>query len=255
MNLTNITEASPSHQKADILSEIGSASAFWPCMEDEQTIDPFCLGSGTKLSTFQTFPEDEYLKTSLLESKLEISEYGYFLSPSPSFLTLESKVKTHIDWTPSRFFRPQTSRLIASLSILVSELLKKSVSELSKKLEAAEEVHRFYASRIEMLHSEAVIDDIPFNETSKSDFWKFIKSTSCIRKGSLFLRDNGNLRAVWSDDEGNHLGIQFFGDSSAQYVVFKSCAGGKVWRDAQRDSLNSIEQLIEKLDLKFLLYA
>ena len=128
-------------------------------------------------------------------------------------------------------------------------------SELSKKSESAEEIRRFYASRIEMLRDEAVTDKIPFNEASESDFWEFLRSASCIRKGSLFLRDNGNLRAVWSDDEGNRVGIQFFGDSAAQYVVFKCRANGEVWRDAQCDSLNNVERIIEELDLEFLLHA
>ena len=127
-------------------------------------------------------------------------------------------------------------------------------SKLSKKSESAEEARRFYASRIEILRNEAVTDKIPLNEASESDFWKFVRSASCIRKGSLFLRDNGNLRAVWSDDEGNRVGIQFFGDSAVQYVVFKRRADGEVWRDAQCDSLNNIGRMIEELDLEFLLH-
>ena len=129
------------------------------------------------------------------------------------------------------------------------------MSEDKKKSDPAEEISCFYASRIETLRNEATIDKIPFNEASESDFWKFLRSASCVRKGSLFLMDNGNLRAVWSDDEGNLMGIQFFGDSAAQYVVFKRRADGEVWRDARRDSLNSIERMIEELDLEFLLHA
>jgi len=69
---------------------------------------------------------------------------------------------------------------------------------------------------------------------------------------SLFLRDNGNLRAVWSDDEGNCVGIQFFGDS-ARYVIFKRHADGEIWRDAKCDSLNNLERVTENLE--FLLHA
>lgn len=128
-------------------------------------------------------------------------------------------------------------------------------SKLSKKSESAKETRCFYASRIKMLRNEAVTDKVPFNEASESDFWKFFQSASCVRKGSLFLRDNGNLRAVWSDDEGNRVGIQFFGDSAVQYVVFKRRADGEIWRDAKCDSLNNIERMIEELDLEFLLHA
>ena len=128
-------------------------------------------------------------------------------------------------------------------------------SELSKKSESAGETRRFYASRIETLRNEAAAAKLPFNEVSESDFREFLRSASCVRKGSLFLRDNGNLRAVWSDDEGNRVGIQFFGDSAAQYVVFKRRADGEVWRDAQCGSLNDIGRMIEELDLEFLLRA
>ena len=128
-------------------------------------------------------------------------------------------------------------------------------SDLSKKSGSARETRRFYASRIETLRNEAAADKLPFNEASESDFREFLRSASCVRKGSLFLRDNGNLRAVWSDDEGNRVGIQFLGDSAAQYVVFKRRADGEIWRDAQCDSLSNIERMIEELDLEFLLRA
>lgn len=233
------------HRKADILRGDESVSAFWPRTENKQAVEFLPLESGAGLDVYQISPG--YWKTPILELTPEIREYEYFFSPSPSFLTPEPKVRVNIDLKPFGSFVYLSSRRINSLSIVISELLKKS--------EVTEKIRSFYASRIEMLRNEATIDNIPFNKASESDFWTFIKSTLCIQKGSLFLRDNGNLRAVWSDDKDNHIGIQFFGDSSAQYVIFKRHADGEVWRYAQCDSLNNIEHLIEKLDLKFLLHA
>lgn len=72
--------------------------------------------------------------------------------------------------------------------------------------------HKAYARRIAVLHSDAVADDLELNEASERDFWQYIRSIPFAQKASLVLMDNGNLRAVWKDDDESHLGIQFLGN-------------------------------------------
>lgn len=68
--------------------------------------------------------------------------------------------------------------------------------------------------------------------------------------------DNGNLRVVWDDDEGNLLGIQFLGNSLARYVVFKPRAeDGPVSRVAGTDTLKGVNARIKAFELETLLCA
>ena len=78
-----------------------------------------------------------------------------------------------------------------------------------------------YDTRIKYLRELAVEDGYSLNLASEIDFRQFIRSAPEIRRGNLVLMDNGNLRAIWKDDKGNHLGLQFLGGRMVQYVVFK----------------------------------
>lgn len=122
------------------------------------------------------------------------------------------------------------------------------------KTEATQEIRHFYLSRIEFLREEAAAEGVIFNKDSERDFWTFIELFPFARRGSLFLMDNGNLRAVWDNDEDNLLGIQFLGNSLARYVVFKHRAeGGPVSRVAGTDTLKGVNARIKAFELETLL--
>ena len=77
-----------------------------------------------------------------------------------------------------------------------------------------------------------------------------------MRKGNVVLMDNGNLRVVWKDDSGTHIGLQFLGGQVVQYVVFKRrAAASLVSRVAGRDSIDGMRRQIEAFDLQALVYA
>lgn len=113
--------------------------------------------------------------------------------------------------------------------------------ELSK---AAKAVHQAYQTRIEALKSYAALDSFSLNEASERDFWSFIKASPFIKKGQLFLTDNGNLRATWKDSEGNHIGLQFLGNHSIQYVIFRHHPTGRISRVAGCETQSGINQRI-----------
>ncbi|MDE2797584.1 MAG: hypothetical protein OXI94_02840, partial [Gemmatimonadota bacterium] len=92
------------------------------------------------------------------------------------------------------------------------------------------------------------------NEVSEVDFWSFIESISFAQKAGLVLLDNGNLRAVWKDENGIHLGLQFLGNRLVEYVVFKRSQATKdVSRVAGRDTIEGIKRQMRAFDLTALM--
>ena len=112
-----------------------------------------------------------------------------------------------------------------------------------------------YKSRIMYLQSEAAHDGYTVSPASELDFWQFVRTAPEKRRANLVLMDNGNLRAIWSDDHGSRLGIQFLGGGVVQYVIFKQQNHGQPKsRVAGRDSLEGLERQINVHDLFALLY-
>ena len=116
-------------------------------------------------------------------------------------------------------------------------------------------VHQAYQDRIDLLKKEAKIEKIPFNKKSESDFWSFIKSIPFIRKGSLFLDDDGNFQTTWDDNEENYLGLDFFGNDLIRFVIFKHRSEKKIARVVGRDNQQGIKEQIRAFDLNSLLQS
>lgn len=134
-----------------------------------------------------------------------------------------------------------------------SDALAHELGEKSKRTQADLQAYRV---RIEELRADAAQDGYGLNAASERDFWYFIRSEPFIRKGNLVLMDNGNLRAVWKGECGTHIGIQFFGGSTVQYVIFKRRAAvGATSRVAGRDSLEGVKLQLEAFGLRPLIYA
>ncbi|MDE0154403.1 MAG: hypothetical protein OXI88_18890 [Gammaproteobacteria bacterium] len=114
--------------------------------------------------------------------------------------------------------------------------------------------HDAYLARMKLLKDEAVHDGYTLNLASELDFRQFIQSEPEVRRGNLVLMDNGNLRAIWKDGQGTHLGLQFLGDRMIQYVIFKRRKQGQqISRVAGRDSVEGIKQQIDAFGLHSLL--
>ena len=113
-----------------------------------------------------------------------------------------------------------------------------------------------YQDRIKVLRYEGKVDGITLNDRSEEDFYLFVKSAPYTRRASLVLIDNGNLRAVWRDDDGNHVGVQFRGGQSASYVIFKHRPPtADVSRVSGKDTLDGVKQQIHTFGLDTLLNA
>jgi len=128
--------------------------------------------------------------------------------------------------------------------------------ELGAKAKKAHDTQRAWQSRIETLRADAQQDGYRLNMASERDFWRFIRAEPFIRKGSLVLLDNGNLRAMWKGDDGSHIGLQFLGGGVVQYVIFKHRPAVRaISRVAGRDSLDGVKRQIAAFDLRPLMYA
>ncbi len=111
-----------------------------------------------------------------------------------------------------------------------------------------------YSARIDILRRYARDDGYDVNSKSEADFWHFLKSVPNCRRGNLVLVDNGNLRAMWRDELGNQLGLQFLGDGMLQYVVFTQRPSAKaVSRVTGRDTFEGIMKQVNAFNLDSLL--
>lgn len=114
---------------------------------------------------------------------------------------------------------------------------------------------RQYESRLAYLRKEAAYEDRVINTISEKDFRHFVESQPHLLKGDLVLVDNGNLRAIWENNQGAQIGLQFLGGSSVQFVVFvHRSTGQQITRVTGRDTLIGLLQIIRALDVESLLF-
>jgi hypothetical protein len=157
-----------------------------------------------------------------------------------------------LTWSPQGpgTIAPQSAQSEHGVSWLVMRLF----SGASAERDAIDSALDAYSARIAYLRDEATHDGYGLNERSEGDFKQFVRSRPHMRKGNLVLLDNGNLRAIWKDEQGGRLGLQFLGGNMVQYVIFwRRQADQAISRVAGRDSLEGIVQQIDAFQLHSLL--
>jgi hypothetical protein len=98
--------------------------------------------------------------------------------------------------------------------------------------------------RIQALRVEAEIDQVPFSDASYADFRAFIRQVPSRARPAIFLRDNGNLRALWKNDNQEQIGLQFLGGGDVQYVILKRRPGGRLMSHYGVDSRGGVMAVI-----------
>jgi hypothetical protein len=83
-------------------------------------------------------------------------------------------------------------------------------------------------SRIQALRIEAEIDQVPFSNASHAEFRNFMRQVVARVCPAIFLRDNGNLRALWKNNDQEQIGLQFLGGRDVQFVILKRRPDGKL---------------------------
>ena len=124
------------------------------------------------------------------------------------------------------------------------------IMEFSDSLSQANANRQKYTDRIETLRALGKEDGIELNPESKQDFLSFVDSIPTILKGDLILLDNGDLRAIWDDEYGAHIGLQFQGTGEVQYVIFsRRLSTGKKWRGCGNGDFDLVKRQIATYDL------
>ena len=141
----------------------------------------------------------------------------------------------------------------ASLSTTVRHDRSTRTEKLHEDAQLAQ--HR-YGARIVELREDSQLEGIFWNKDSETDFWTFAVTNSHWRKGLLGLVNNGNLRATWKKDDGAHFALQFLGDSSAEFVIFKRRPGSRrISRVAGVDTVQGVLRQISAFDLARLVHS
>jgi len=111
-------------------------------------------------------------------------------------------------------------------------------------------------SRLNELKNEAKTEDLAFSERSEHDFFKFLLLFPQILDPFLFLLDNGNLRALWKNGDGEQVGLQFRGSEIVQYVIFvRSTESEPLIQAAGREAITNIERVIKAHDAAKLIFG
>ena len=119
-----------------------------------------------------------------------------------------------------------------------------------------EEQYQAYRDRIEELRRFATLDGFSVNKASERDFWSFLTSMPFGCEAEMVLLDNGNLRVIRDDEDGNHIGLQFLGNGSLQYVIFRRRKGSShVSRVAGRDTFKGVRRQMRLFEIESLLQA
>lgn len=111
-------------------------------------------------------------------------------------------------------------------------------------------------ARLSELKVDARAEGYTVSPKSEKDLLEFLNSRIFTRRPFITLLDNGNLRALWKNAEGEQIGLQFLGAHKVQYVLFaKRIRGEFMARASGRDTLSDIDRQIEAHNLGRLMTA
>ena len=147
--------------------------------------------------------------------------------------------------------KPQTSSdLSERLAYRTVDPLEKYRVEFYQRLLEGAESRMSYQRRIDQLSRLGVEEGITLNEASKRDFWAFVDSSGYSRRAGMVLMDNGDLRAVWKNEDQSHLALHFLGGRTIRYVIFRRRPATKyVSRVAGTDTFEGVKQQVRAFDL------
>ena len=101
--------------------------------------------------------------------------------------------------------------------------------------------------RVNVLKEEAYEEGHVFCEKSEGDLIAFLHEQSFSYRPVITLLSNGNLRALWKDNTGEQIGLQFRGGGEVQYVLFVRCEQeGLIDRAAGRETLDRMGERINR---------
>jgi hypothetical protein len=176
------------------------------------------------------------------------------IATAPSFED-SAPVPPRRRWSPPREnpFQSQTTTIETETLDPITEYIVKKAVELRKK---EQQTRAHIGDRLRELHVDALRNAEPFSESSLADLRLFLDSLPLIERPSIFLLDDGNLRAVWRNAAKEQVGLQFLGTSVVQFVMFVQRQQPPMMsRDAGTDALANIRARITNNDCARLLFG
>ena len=181
---------------------------------------------------------------------------------SPSWTNFEQTLDSKSVWSQGETFLFQSIVNTDSIPreesnfLLQPYSIEESWNDIQSSVEQIANTISSYNDRIELLEKHAELDGYSLNIASRSTFWNFFRRNRLLKRGRLVLIENGNLRAVWKDNNGAHIGLQFLENGLIQYVIFKQRSTTlPVSRVYGRDTTDGTISLINTFDLGSVLYT
>ena len=109
--------------------------------------------------------------------------------------------------------------------------------------------------RLDELKAIALDEGIAVCGRSEHDARGFQAQLGLAKRPALFLTDGGNCSAVWEDDAGNRVGLEFEGDGVVEYACLKRLDSGRIETSVGRGALASLCDHIATAGLDGLLAA
>ena len=111
-----------------------------------------------------------------------------------------------------------------------------------------------YADRLDQLYEMGRDDGIEINPQSEQDFREFACTETPTKLASLVLLSGGNLRALWEDDFGQEIYVQFYGNGEIQYLISQESEKDRTVLEAWQGDFGDLLDAIESKGLGHLLY-
>lgn len=127
------------------------------------------------------------------------------------------------------------------------------VSVLSIVASRDDPARQYYAERIKEMKSILGEDGLSLSSDSERVFWSFIGLVPGSRQGDLAASDEGILRAIWSGENDDQIGLDFFGGNLVLYVFFRDTGQVKMDRAAGWSSCKDVVSLIDRFHLSHLM--
>jgi len=135
---------------------------------------------------------------------------------------------------------------LQSNSSPVDEVLARAAQQTASALRLTKKL----LERIVELKRLGAEEELPWSKSSEDDFWDFVSLWPGLSEPGLILLDNGNLRAVWRNNSGEQVALEFKGDRKVLYVIFSRRRDEN--EVARRVGEASFEQIVELIELESL---
>ena len=147
---------------------------------------------------------------------------GLFVAPTTGDFSLVTQRMNY--WMPVTT-EPQSRNYnniaVHTMTIRLLDPIDAFVQQLESRHKDFPDTVSAYDGRISTLEDQASDEGIFPSSRSKDTLLEFFRKNPLIRRGRLYLLENGNFRAVWKGEGESHIALQFLENGFIQYVLFK----------------------------------